>query len=124
MNYELICDNPYETEDDVRETLDLLLQFPIPFSTMIFSLTFYPNYPITNRAIEDGFIDKNAIYDELDRDITIERRDVNPAIQSLYLLVAATTREEFKRPHLYKWSKNKDLLNHPEKMEKHLLGFL
>lgn len=124
MNYELICDNPYETEDDVRETLDLLLQFPFPFSAMIFSLTFYPNYPITNRAIEDGFIDKNAIYDELDRDITIERRDVNPAIQSLYLLVAATTREEFKRRHLYKWSKNKDLLNHPEKMEKHLLGFL
>lgn len=123
MRYELISDNPFETEADVRETLDLFLQFPLPFSLMIFSLTFFPNYPITRMAIERGFIVKDAIRNELSRDLFLDRRDrkdINPAVQSLYHLIAATAKEEFKREELYEWSRDAELLQEPEKMKQRL----
>lgn len=123
MRYELISDNPFETEEDVRETLDLLLQFPLPFSVMVFSLTFFPNYPITRMAIEQGFIDKDSTCDELNRDILMDRRDkgyANPVVQSLYHLIAAAAKEEFKREELYNWSRDNELLKQPASMKTQL----
>jgi radical SAM superfamily enzyme YgiQ (UPF0313 family) len=54
---DLISDNPFETEEDRRETLELLLRLPRPMtigSDTIGLLSFYPNYPITKRLKEEG----------------------------------------------------------------------
>ena len=124
MRYELICDNPFETVDDVRETLCLFLKFPLPFSLMIFSLTYFPNYPITDMAVKEGYIKEEMLYNELNKDFTRERRNTDSIINSLYLLIMATTRKEFKRSDLYKWSFDKELTENPLKMKRHLVNYL
>jgi radical SAM superfamily enzyme YgiQ (UPF0313 family) len=54
--FDVILDNPFETEEDVLDTLDLLLHLRRPFRLNLFSLTFFPNYEITEMAIGQGVI--------------------------------------------------------------------
>jgi radical SAM superfamily enzyme YgiQ (UPF0313 family) len=56
MRHDLILDNPYETEKDLEEGIDLLLQLPKESAVDVYSLRYYPNYPITKRAVEDKII--------------------------------------------------------------------
>lgn len=39
--YDLIVDNPWETEADMLETIDVLLKIPRPYGTQIYSLCFF-----------------------------------------------------------------------------------
>ena len=53
---DLIGYNPFETEEDSLQTLDLILQMPRPFNCQaVYELMFWRNFPITDRAIEKGF---------------------------------------------------------------------
>lgn len=54
--YDLILDNPWETEDDLLETLNLLLEIPRPYKLNIFSLTFFTGTEVTERALREGLI--------------------------------------------------------------------
>jgi radical SAM superfamily enzyme YgiQ (UPF0313 family) len=54
--YDLIVDNPFETDDDLQETLELLLQLPRPFVLNLFSLAYFPETPLTERALKEGYI--------------------------------------------------------------------
>jgi len=54
--YDLIFNNPYESREDLLETIDLLLQFPEPFSLQGYNLIFYPETQLTDRALQDGNI--------------------------------------------------------------------
>jgi radical SAM superfamily enzyme YgiQ (UPF0313 family) len=56
IRYDLIIDNPYDTEETLKETIDLLLKLPKPLRFNLYSLQFFPNYPLTQKAIEDGHI--------------------------------------------------------------------
>lgn len=53
---DLILDNPYETEDSLREAISVLLQLPKPLTVNTYSLQFFPKHLITLRAIKDGHI--------------------------------------------------------------------
>jgi len=49
---DIITNNPFETEEDCRQTLSLLLELPQPVkigSDTLSYLSFFPNYDITNR---------------------------------------------------------------------------
>ena len=52
--YDIILDNPWETEADLRETLLLLSRFPVPFETIIFPLTLYPGTDLAEKAQREG----------------------------------------------------------------------
>lgn len=54
--YDIIFNNPYEKEEDVIETVHLLLEFPRPFLIQGYNLIFYPGTEITSRTINDGYI--------------------------------------------------------------------
>jgi hypothetical protein len=54
--YDLIVDNPYETEADRDESFKLLLNIPRPYNLRIFSLTHLPCTTLTQRALRDGII--------------------------------------------------------------------
>lgn len=54
--YDLIIDNPFDTEDDHVKTLDLLLKLHKPFKLYEHSLTYFPNYKITEKALAEGHI--------------------------------------------------------------------
>ena len=58
LRYDLIADNPYDTEESLKGAIKLLYQLPQPVSNKfnLFRLQWFPGYPLTNKAIEDGHI--------------------------------------------------------------------
>jgi len=73
ITYDLIMDNPYETEKTIMETIALLLQLPKPLSFSLCSLQYFPKYPLTQKALEDNYIHIN----DLDSDKLFERTSKN-----------------------------------------------
>ncbi|OPX96097.1 MAG: B12 binding domain protein [Syntrophorhabdus sp. PtaB.Bin006] len=59
--YQFIIDNPYETLDEMLETLRLAVSFPRPWYNPIYSLMLFPGVPLYRKALRDGVItDKYA----------------------------------------------------------------
>jgi radical SAM superfamily enzyme YgiQ (UPF0313 family) len=54
--YDVILDNPFETDDDRLATVSTLMETPKPFYTQFFSLSLYPGTELRQRAIEEGLI--------------------------------------------------------------------
>lgn len=50
---------PYETDDDIMETVKMLCTIPNWFLPSIYRFTFYPGTPIYDHAIKDGIIDSS-----------------------------------------------------------------
>jgi radical SAM superfamily enzyme YgiQ (UPF0313 family) len=55
--YDVILDNPFETEQDQLQTIETLTSIPKPFYTQYFSLSFYPGTELRERAEREGLID-------------------------------------------------------------------
>ena len=62
--YDVILDNPLETEEDKRETFNLLLRLPRPFRLHTHTLTHFPETKLTNLLLEKGIISENDVEDE------------------------------------------------------------
>ncbi|MFN7972657.1 MAG: radical SAM protein [Acidobacteriota bacterium] len=54
--YDLIVDNPYETEKQVLRTFRFMLLIPRPYRLQIFSLVFFPGTALADKAARDGYI--------------------------------------------------------------------
>ncbi len=96
--YDLIFNNPYETKNDIQETIELLLQFPRPFSLQGYNLIFYPGTAITERALLDGHI---SLKPEVDDFTTIEGKEDSPiamrgsaSVSSRFYEINYTSREK------------------------------
>ena len=57
--YDIILDNPWETEADLITTLRFLARFPTPYDLFLFPLTFYPGTELHEKAIREGVIVDN-----------------------------------------------------------------
>jgi radical SAM superfamily enzyme YgiQ (UPF0313 family) len=66
-NLDFIGDNPYETEEDRRATVNLLARLPKPFYFNYFSLTYFPGVELTDRALRDGLIRPEHVEDEAEK---------------------------------------------------------
>jgi anaerobic magnesium-protoporphyrin IX monomethyl ester cyclase len=55
-SYDVIVDNPYESNEDLVDTLRLLLKFPRPHHIKLFSLGFLPGTELYEKAKEDGIL--------------------------------------------------------------------
>lgn len=55
---DFIFDNPFETPEETEETIKLIGMLPNPELVNMFSLKFFPNTEITNKALKMGLIDK------------------------------------------------------------------
>jgi radical SAM superfamily enzyme YgiQ (UPF0313 family) len=62
-NYDLILDNPWETQADILETISLLAKLSPPFSLNLFSLSFFPGTSLCSRAIEENIITEHTALD-------------------------------------------------------------
>lgn len=69
VTYDVILDNPLETEADVRLTLEFLLSIERPFLVQMFTLAFRENYPLTRKALEAGAITE----DDYEAKVMLER---------------------------------------------------
>jgi len=58
-NYDIITNNPYETDEDRMETLTLISQIPGAFNLHIGKLAYFPGTTITQRAAEEQKIGKD-----------------------------------------------------------------
>lgn len=56
VKYDLIVNNPYETEESLKNAISVLLQLPKPLFFNLYSLQYFPDYPLTKKAIKDGHI--------------------------------------------------------------------
>ncbi len=54
--YYFIMGNPFETRDDLLDTLRLIRQLPAPFFVQPFNLIFFPGSTLYDRGVEHGFI--------------------------------------------------------------------
>ena len=62
--YDIILDNPWETDEDLIETLMFLSKLPTPFQLSIYSLIYYPETDLYRKAKKEGVIkdDLNDVY--------------------------------------------------------------
>jgi hypothetical protein len=116
MAYDIIIDNPFETEEDLIDTINLLLQFPHPFRLHLITLTLFPKYPITLKAIESGLIDKPNADVSAKEWLMVYKEERPKEKQSLYLLIAATQHASVPKDFISKTVKDRRLLNHPKKL--------
>lgn len=56
IHYDFIVDNPWETPEEIKESLRLLVQIPKPYKLNIFSLTLYPGTDLYTKAKNEGII--------------------------------------------------------------------
>ena len=59
IRYDLILDIPYDTEETLKETVGLLLALPKPLHFNLYSLQYFPDYPLTQKALTDGHIQED-----------------------------------------------------------------
>jgi len=58
--YEMIVDNPYETEEDMIETIDAMSTLKKPYIISLAHLTFFPGTPLTEKGIKDNIVTPDA----------------------------------------------------------------
>jgi anaerobic magnesium-protoporphyrin IX monomethyl ester cyclase len=54
--YDIILDNPYETEEDILKTLEIILQIRKPYQFQLFSLCLYQGTELHEKAKKDGLL--------------------------------------------------------------------
>jgi anaerobic magnesium-protoporphyrin IX monomethyl ester cyclase len=90
---DIIFDNPFESRDDLLETIDLLVALPKPFKLGSFGLEFLPGTPLTKRAEKSGLIQIGQSERNLhNRKV---QRDKNIYLNSLIRLMAGDCNEEY-----------------------------
>lgn len=57
ISYDVIIDNPWESEDDLIFTLKLLSKLPWPYSIAVRSLIFFPGTQLYEKAKKEGMLD-------------------------------------------------------------------
>jgi len=64
--YDLILENPYDTEETLLDAIKFLIELPKPLLFNLYSLQYFPSYPLTKMAIRDGHIKpEDATVDKL-----------------------------------------------------------
>jgi radical SAM superfamily enzyme YgiQ (UPF0313 family) len=58
--YEMIVDNPYETEEDQMDCINAMAKVKRPYIISLAHLTFFPGTILTDRAVKDGIADPEA----------------------------------------------------------------
>ncbi|MDY7037117.1 MAG: radical SAM protein, partial [Thermodesulfobacteriota bacterium] len=59
--YDLIVDNPFEADEDKRQSLDFILKLPRPFHLRMFPLTYFPNTKLTKLALSSKLISQDQV---------------------------------------------------------------
>lgn len=64
--FDMILENPFDTEEALIRALELLLALPQPLNLNTYKMQFFPHYPFTKMAIEAGHItEKDVSYEAL-----------------------------------------------------------
>jgi radical SAM superfamily enzyme YgiQ (UPF0313 family) len=66
IRYDIILDNPWETDEDLAATLMFLARLPVPYKLIFYSLTFFPGTELYEKARREGIIkdDERDVYNK------------------------------------------------------------
>lgn len=81
--YDLILDNPFETEENLADTLDLCLSLHRPFYLQLHGLSFLPGTKIEEMALERGLITREKMNE-------LQARPINEQYRAMYWWVHGT----------------------------------
>ncbi|MBI5407864.1 MAG: B12-binding domain-containing radical SAM protein [Nitrospirae bacterium] len=116
--YDIILDNPFETEPDKKEGLDFLLKIPKPYNISAFGLKFFPTYKITLEGLDKGLTSETEVkslgsqgYFEMSYNWYTPRRREDVFWNCLYLLAARSAVPAFLVRAI---SKAQPLKKHPQ----------
>ncbi|KAF0225576.1 MAG: Radical SAM domain-containing [Rhodospirillaceae bacterium] len=54
--FDIILGSPFDTVEVMEETVDMMLLLPAPMKLNTYQMQYFPHYPLTNQALERGFI--------------------------------------------------------------------
>ena len=60
VEYDFILCNPYEKKEHIINNINLLRSFPLPFKTVIYSLTYFSDTVLFDKAVKDGIINRES----------------------------------------------------------------
>jgi len=107
--YDLILDNPYETNEDLNATFNLCLKLPRPFNFQVYSLNNFPKTALTEKMLKEGLIK------DWDRTKTLKQwRFTLNKPNFWYALILLTSKSFIPKSWLYSFSKSKFLKENPQ----------
>lgn len=56
VEYDFILCNPYESNKNIIDNINLIRSFPKPFQIVIYSLTYFPETDLFRRVVKDGIV--------------------------------------------------------------------
>jgi radical SAM superfamily enzyme YgiQ (UPF0313 family) len=59
--FDIITDNPIETDEDHGKGVDLLLELPHPYNVLLFSMCYFPKTPMTEEFLKNGIIREDDV---------------------------------------------------------------
>ncbi len=92
--YEVIVDNPWETDQDLVDTLMFMANLPPPYYLFVYSLTFFPETDLYRRAKEEGII-TDDLRDVYRKAMYLPRRTY---LNRLFLLLHVYARRGYSIP--------------------------
>jgi len=103
--YEMIVDNPYETEEDKMETIYGMAKLKKPYIISLAHLTFFPGTPLADRAVKDNIISPDAyLYRyllEIDDTYLNKLLGITPFIPRFLVRYLNKSAESVKAKHSY-----------------------
>jgi radical SAM superfamily enzyme YgiQ (UPF0313 family) len=115
--YDIIVDNPFETPEDKKKGLDLLLKMSRPFYMHMFSLMYFPNTILTKRALEEKLITEGQVEDHVAKSFDqmyVSLKHPRPAQDTFWISLYSLTSKRFVPKKLIKFLSTVQLLQrHP-----------
>lgn len=59
--FDIILDSPFDSIQVLEESIDLLLDMPHPMNLNTYKMQYFPHYPLTQRALEEGYITQDDL---------------------------------------------------------------
>ena len=115
--YDIIVDNPFETPEDKKQGLDLLLKMSRPFYMHMFSLIYFPNTILTQKALEAKLITEDQVEGNVTQSFDqmyVSLRHPRPAQDRFWISLYSLTSKRFVPKKLIKFlSRIKFLQSYP-----------
>ena len=115
--YDIIVDNPFETPEDKKQGLDLLLKMSRPFYMHMFSLIYFPNTILTRKALEAKLITEDQVEGNVTKSFDqmyVSLKHPRPAQDRFWISLYSLTSKRFVPKKLIKFlSKIRHFQKHP-----------
>jgi radical SAM superfamily enzyme YgiQ (UPF0313 family) len=119
--YDIILDNPFDTEESLAEALELLLSFAFPLNLNTYKMQYFPHYPFTKMALKAGHITEEHVTDEFIANSVLYNMVYRPKFPAL-------NRRDYMENCIYlvPWGGKfiRSLITHLNKTHNPVLGFI